>query len=184
MLRTCERCGAAISRKSWQKPNEYRRARFCGRACSARSKKIPIRDRLLDSIQLAAGTGCWEWTKYRDPSGYGRSEYEGEVMAHRISFLAFVGSIPGGLHVLHRCDNPCCINPRHLFLGTNADNVKDRVSKGRQQSVAKELNPRAKLTEAEVAEIRAADATQAQLARRYGVCPSTIGYIRRRETWA
>jgi len=85
------------------------------------------------------------------------------------------------MHVLHRCDKPHCINPEHLFLGTPADNSDDKVAKGRQAKG--ETQGQAKLTRAQVAEIRASDESGATLGERYGVSRSNINHIRRNERW-
>jgi len=78
---------------------------------------------------------CWEWTSRRDRQGYGRLGIQGaSLRAHRIAWIATHGPIPTGLCVLHHCDNPPCINPAHLFLGTPKDNVHDRIAKGRHGS--------------------------------------------------
>lgn len=88
---------------------------------------------------------CWIWTGAKNRDGYG-SFWNGErlagrngkrggprmVLAHRWSFAHFIGAIPAGLYVLHRCDTPSCVNPDHLFLGTQADNVRDCANKGRR----------------------------------------------------
>jgi hypothetical protein len=81
---------------------------------------------------------CWIWTGYRLPGGYGRLTWRGtHAYAHRISWVITRGPIPGDLSVLHRCDNPPCVRPDHLFLGTQADNMADRDQKGRHRT-----NPR------------------------------------------
>lgn len=82
---------------------------------------------------------CWEWTGTKDKDGYGKLSIGGRKVnggkiytAHRLSWMLNYGVIPNGLWVLHRCDNPCCCNPKHLFLGTVKDNVDDMRAKGRQ----------------------------------------------------
>lgn len=77
---------------------------------------------------------CWLWMGRKDPTGYGRVTFDRkQQLAHRLIFTWVVGEIPDGMHVLHRCDNPPCVNPDHLFLGTNQDNVDDKMSKGRHK---------------------------------------------------
>lgn len=116
---------------------------------------------------------CWLWTGFRDVGGYGRvSKWReaNEQMAHRISYLIAHGEIPKGLHVLHQCDNPSCVNPRHLFLGTNTDNMRDRDEKGRVASG--ERNGRAKLSDEDVFEIlrlTAEGVRQKEIAKRFSV---------------
>jgi hypothetical protein len=91
----------------------------------------PLHDRLISRI-VCAGSECWHWVGVRSDFGYGRMTYEGRTQAaHRLSYRAFVGEIPDGFSVLHRCDNPSCINPDHLWLGTYADNRRDCQDKGR-----------------------------------------------------
>ena len=82
--------------------------------------------------KVVKADGCWEWTAYRDPLGYGRLNVDGvPVLAHRLAYELEHGAIPDGMCILHRCDNPPCVNPDHLWLGTQADNSLDMASKGR-----------------------------------------------------
>jgi len=107
----------------------------------------------------------------------------GEVLAHRISYIEHHGPIPDGLHVLHSCDNPPCINPDHLRVGTNDDNMRDRAERNRHARLFGERNPRAKLTESDVLAIRLSSLPQKELAARYAVSQSNISVIKRRESW-
>lgn len=103
------------------------------------------------------------------------------VRAHRKVWILLYGEIPDGLDVLHHCDNPICVRPNHLFLGTNADNMHDKAAKGRVR------HSLAKLTPEQVLEIRAKAATatvsHSMLAREYGVEQTAISRIVRRDTW-
>lgn len=84
--------------------------------------------------RVSKGDGCWEWMGYRDPRGYGRlsrSAWSSPRLAHRYSWELTLGEIPDGLYVCHHCDNPPCVNPDHLFVGTARDNNDDKLSKGR-----------------------------------------------------
>jgi HNH endonuclease/NUMOD3 motif len=98
-----------------------------------RRSRIDPLTRLLRSTEKHDGSdGCWVWTGAKNQNGYGNFFLDGQIMkAHRASYQLHLGCIPEGLQVLHRCDNPSCIRPDHLFLGTPDDNMKDASSKGR-----------------------------------------------------
>jgi hypothetical protein len=132
---------------------------------------------------------CWGWGGSTTWGGYGHlRDGTRTVYAHRVSYELHIGEIPAGLLVLHRCDNPPCSNPKHLFLGTNADNAADRDRKGRRAPVGRGTEaPAARLTEAVVAEIirryRAGEGSHRSLGREYGVHGATIGYILKGKIW-
>ncbi len=130
-------------------------------------------------------TGCWLWTAFCDHKGYGKFSFHSRHrFAHRASWEIHRHPIPVGLFVCHHCDTPACVNPDHLFLGTQADNKQDGVKKGRYQGgLWGEAHRFSKLTEAQVAEIRASNLSQSKLAKAYGVCQSNICRVKKRETW-
>ncbi len=129
--------------------------------------------------------GCWNWAGSRDREGYGRFKGTLEVLAHRVAWQLANGAIPSGLYVLHQCDNTSCVRPDHLFLGTCADNVHDMQRKGRKPDQSGEAHPRARLSVADVLEIRRLrpGVTMVALARRFRVGVSTIGHIASGRAW-
>lgn len=151
--------------------------------------------------QSGAPDSCWPWVGGRTTAGYGSVQWDGGVQyAHRIAWRLTAGPIPASIFVCHRCDNPPCCNPAHLFLGTHADNMVDKVAKGRVargEASGPRRHPermahgathwRVKLTEADVLAIReraASCETRRSLATAFGVHESCINKIIRREAWA
>jgi hypothetical protein len=106
-------------------------------------KKTPVEERIKRNVTIK--DSCWEWNKALFKDGYGQIQEGGKSQrAHRVSYLTFVGEIKEGMCVCHSCDNPKCVNPEHLFLGTYKDNALDKVVKNRQAKGA--LNGNSKLT--------------------------------------
>ena len=145
----------------------------------------------MGKVNTSSPDGCWVWIGYRNRYGYGCFCLNGITRAaHRVIYGLVVGEIPPGMCVLHRCDNPACVRPGHLFLGTPADNVADREAKGRGVHVtfAGEANGSAKLTLGAVGEIRrryaAGGVSQRSLAREYGVGQQHISGIVTGAFWA
>lgn len=140
--------------------------------------------------------GCWTWTATRARFGYGQIASGGRgghmLRAHRVSWELHNGPIPDGLWVLHKCDNPACVRPDHLFLGTHADNMRDCIAKGRHRGATHretylgERNGRSKLTADQVRELRLRrndGESMRALARRFGVSKPSVQAIVRRDHW-
>jgi hypothetical protein len=126
--------------------------------------------------------GCIETSFKRNVWGYGQMNIGRKLVScHRASFELAKGSIPEGMLVLHRCDNRACINPDHLFIGTNSDNVADMVAKGRHPKGEK--NGRARLTQNQVAEIRVSKKSAASIARDLGMNAKHIQRIKQGLFW-
>lgn len=132
--------------------------------------------------------GCWSWGIKTDQCGYARIHMgRGKIMlGHRASWIINNGEIPDSLFVLHKCDNPRCTNPAHLFLGTPKDNTNDCISKGRKKVSFGKTHYNVKLNEDDVREIRKlikGGFSQSQLAKKFNVSPSCIQSIHEYKTW-
>jgi hypothetical protein len=162
------------------------------------SRKTPMVDRYWPRVERTSEQdACWLWNQRVNSSGYGeiRNDEGRIVSAHRIAWELAYGPIPDGLHVLHSCADryPAgdrtsrrCQNPAHLRLGTNTDNVADRVNSGREADHAGEANGRARLTVDDVRNVRRALADglgYKAIAAPLGVCPATIWHIDVGNTW-
>lgn len=136
----------------------------------------------LAELSVAESSGCILFTGHLDVEGYGRIMVNRvKYRAHRLSYELANGPIPDGYVVSHKCDNPSCINPSHLEVGTQADNIKDKVTRGRQALGC--FVGSSKLTEESVRDIRSSDLKVSLLAERYGVSTVSIRNILRRKTW-
>jgi hypothetical protein len=168
-----------------------------------------IVERFWSRVERGPSDACWLWRAGIDKDGYGKFVIEWDrqhrrvknCRAHRVSYELAHGPIPGGLHCLHRCDNPGCVNPSHLFLGTTLDNTADRQAKRRQarglrqgahtrpeRRVRGERVGNSKLSSAQVLAVRDALSrklrTQRQLARELGVHQTTISLIWQGKNWS
>jgi len=205
--RTCQQCG-----KTYLRPNVsgYRKSKFCGRACFAAHRRLQlpmtrpcnrcgqiftdVRRQLFCSAlcsfwaKVQRTDGCWLWTASKS-HGYGVFRYARHLYkACRFSWEIAYGSIPTEVEICHNCpggDNPACVNPSHLFLGTHAENCADTARKGRSSRGIH--RPMTKLTEADVRTARFLYdnglMTVCQLARTFGVRHGTMGRAVRREGW-
>ena len=129
-------------------------------------------------------TGCWNWSGCTNSKHYGQVRRNGrKVGAHRVFYEHHVGKVPKGFLILHRCDNPKCVNPEHLFLGTAKDNMDDMFDKGRENKLHGEQHARSKLTNDQVLAIRKDTRAQWQIAIDYKVSQITVSSIKRLATW-
>ena len=150
-----------------------------------------LKDRILSSFSVDEN-GCWVWNKgiVRGRGGYGRLKFKGKwLRAHRASYMVFVGDFNSSLHVCHKCDNPPCVNPDHLFVGTAMDNIQDKINKGRAKykklpRFEGESHPQSKLTEDDVRKIRKEKGMVKDIAEKYGVSGPMISYIRNGKNWS
>ncbi len=168
------------------------RAAWLARRREGGPKPRPAAVRFLEKVAVAGPDDCWRWVGAHASGGYGSmlvSSYGGRIRlrlsmrVHRFAWLHWIGPIPDGQHVCHACDVRDCVNPRHLFLGTNADNVADRVKKGRSAVQRGESNPRSKLTDAAVREIRSVIGRTRELAAKYGVSREMVQRARSGQFW-
>jgi len=140
-----------------------------------------MEERFWSKVLIKEPDECWIWTAFIDRHGYGRFYVDGEMMqTHRIAYTLTHGPIPPGMEVCHKCDNPQCCNPNHLFLGTHADNMLDM----RQKKRARTLATKVKVTRTLKKQIREAyeneDTTIASLAERFGVHITTVATLLRK----
>lgn len=122
--------------------------------------------------------GCWEWQGAKYPNGYGNFTAYNLGYAHRFAFLIFNGELCEGMEVCHACDNPCCVNPAHLWQGTKSDNMRDAATKGRTNTV--KLSPKDVRTIRQLYNLKY---SSDDLAQRFGVTAATIWAIVSRRTW-
>lgn len=131
----------------------------------------PIRARIERSISLA--DGCWIWNGSYTRDGYGvLTVGRQQVRAHRASYSEFKGDIPPQMVVCHRCDNPKCVNPDHLFLGTHRDNTQDMIAKGRRPALSGADHPNIKVLpdqRQQIADMRKAGSTLKEIAAKFGI---------------
>lgn len=171
----CETCGRAFER------HDRRPRRFCSRACWCARPTVPMSVRVWWHVDKSGGdVACWPWTASTTDGGYGQLKSDGRraQRAHVAAWISTNGAIPKETPcVLHRCDNPPCCNPAHLFLGTHKDNAVDKVAKGRHTYGSGHGSSR--LTEADVARARAMrylGMLYREIGAALGVCEGTIRY--------
>jgi hypothetical protein len=141
--------------------------------------------RFMENIKISL-SGCWEWTKSKHRQGYGNFMYKMKhCLAHRVAWLLFKGVLKEKDVICHKCDNTSCVNPDHLFLGTQKDNMKDMFLKHRKDHKGIK-HPKHRLTEQEFLEIRKLineGLTQEVIAQKFKITNSQVGSIKHRRTW-
>ncbi len=151
---------------------------------------MTLRERLDRYSMPEPNSGCHLWLASVNPAGYGRLRYDGEArLAHRLSWMVEYGPIPTGMCVCHKCDVPACINPNHLWLGTRYDNSTDMRRKGRSSdgrprpSARGSLNGNSRYSEETMLAVRLASGRHADIAARFGVSKTLVGYVKRGIQW-
>lgn len=189
---SCAECGVDFDRGYNISAARAARPQLCGNACRSayfsRARRQDAAQNFWAKVDKRGADDCWEWTGHRRPGGYGWFNLERKPMhASRAAYILTFGEIAAGLFVCHRCDNPPCCNPAHLWLGTPQENAADMVSKGRVRRGAIKRGSEhhaAKLTAQQALEAYNSDEPAAKVAARLGVTRQAILRIRKGLSWA
>ena len=151
-------------------------------------KRRPLADRFWEKVDIRGPDNCWGWTACKIKDGYGLIIVDNKVQlaTHVLFYLRKGYWPPKGRTANHHCDNPSCLNPRHLYLGTMKSNMCDKYQRGRGNHPKGEQNSNSKLTEKKVRKIKrlySGGVIQIELARRFGVNSGTISYIVNNKQW-
>lgn len=177
----CQTC-----EKEFIPKNRYGKNLFCSNKCKIEARSTDPIERLWKGVKKT--NFCWAWEGASNSFGHGQMSIKGKkVYVHRLSYEIYFGNIPDGFYVCHTCDNPACVKPTHLYIGTIKDNVSDCHKKGRFKPLLGSKNPKTKLSKDHVEEIRclyeSSSISQIQLARKYGVSQTAVSAILRNKTW-
>src|SRR6056297_983245 len=173
--KTCKSCGSGFTVPPYRKETALYCSAACRRVAVAKANARPLSERFWEKVKVSAAHECWEWSGAKTHGGYGVIGFGSKTLlrAHRVSYEMHNGEISNGLVVRHACDNPSCVNPRHLAVRTQAQNMQDAVDRGRHKSPAR------KLSDKDVDDIINARAGVRETARAYGVSPALICNIRK-----
>ena len=187
---TCSVCGNRFDRGYAINARRASRPQYCSAECQKNGWHQTALQRLADrfwaKVNKGARSECWEWTGRLSGSGYAMFDWQGRPnIGSRIAYELHYGTDPGELFVCHSCDNPRCVNPHHLWLGTHADNMADCVQKGRAGNAGLRGSQigNSILTERDVHDILKSDLGNKALAQKYGVTSTTIYQVRKRKNW-
>ncbi len=181
-----------VLKKRWQGPNKREASSGTGQfgesPCGLSEK---AKARFWEKVDQRSDDECWPWLAYLDENGYGQYglnlDRKKTYKAHRVSYWITNGALSDDMNVLHRCDNPSCVNPRHLVLGTQVDNIRDMCLKGRDRHQRGDEHYGAKLTPGQVIEIRKEHeenrVSDYAIAKRLSMNRSTIWKILKRRSW-
>jgi len=173
-----------LCNKHWRRTKKFG-SPVAVKSHSGSNRGLPAEDRFWKGV-IKTGN-CWVWKLGKDKDGYGI--FKGMIgtatfkRAHRYSYALHTGDLLVGAQVLHSCDNPRCVNPNHLSSGTSADNMRDKMQKGRQRVPVGEDHGKAILTERQARRILKDPRPYAEIASEYNVAPSTIGSLKQRVSW-
>jgi hypothetical protein len=148
-----------------------------------------LSERFEDAIVRIPEGGCWIWMNWVNHYGYGQIQNQNKGFGtHRVAWTLYIGPIPDGMNVCHRCDNPACCNPHHLFLGTTQDNVQDKIDKGRGRgwTFSRSAPTTSKLSVDDVLWIREnykGRGDGVKFAAKFNVTPALITAILKRKVW-
>ena len=169
-----------------KKTQKCRHSKYCSRECYYKSQIIPTKQRFWKNVQKT--DYCWNWIGSKCDGGYGQLIEKGNknLKTHRLSWELHYGKIPQKMCVCHKCDNPSCVRPEHLFLGNMKDNVTDMIKKNRGHWAHGDKHYRAKLSCNDIKTIRDLynqGKNQSEIARKFQVTPGWIGKIVKNKYW-
>lgn len=186
----CAECLIKLERNAWERTGAFLR-RDCSAKYRFKNKPNPdfrsLKGRVVNTEEkfwslVNKSDGCWLWTGSKNENGYGVFSYRGkEWRAHRLAYFFINGHIPEDEKACHQCDTPACVNPHHIFLGSQTENIKDCVSKNRNQRG--ERSGHAKLTELDVIAIRGDSRSGKLIGEQYGISRNHANSIKKGTFW-
>lgn len=186
---SCAHCRSEFDRGYRISARRAANPQYCSPQCRREETKLRAETAMASLFWTRTErqpTGCLHWTGRRDPNGYGRIDFRGAPrLAHRVAYELTYGEAPGDRFVCHSCDNPSCVEPAHLWLGSQSDNMSDAATKGRLNSSRGNGsdNPASKLSEEHARQIKFGSDSAPRIAAQFGVSKETVYAIRKGKTW-